>query len=472
MQIKRFEAADMTEALRRVKREFGDDAVILSAKEVRPRGFFSALKKKRVEIAAAADYPVEDADDGDAFRGLLAQQLEEDPPTDTVSLSTSLPTGQAVARYAQASAQPTRTVEKDDVAEPKKTGFPNQLFDPNRIDSPMAQSLRRGSFGAPSGVKTATGDRARRSEADRLVAAPFYAKDQQCSRIALVGPPGTGKSSVVAKLAVHCQGGGNTRTGIISLDRFHMGANAMLKSVARILNLPLVIVHDGEQLRTALNELADVDVVLIDTPGMGAKDPDMMADVDALLRIAAPDEIHLVLNATVRRDILSSAVKTFSTLDVSRILFTHMDEYGTGATVEMLLNEMRLPSSFFTNGTDLFDHLKETTIDRLARFCPEGKAAGGQVSVFPGKREPLTGQSFLSIDDGSPVQFVANRNSELFHHPNCRSVKRINAENITAFSSIEQAMGEGFKPCRACCNISMIRKAADGAFGDQRARAI
>jgi flagellar biosynthesis protein FlhF len=39
MQIKRFEAEDMTEALRLVKRDFGDDAVILSAKEVRPGGF-------------------------------------------------------------------------------------------------------------------------------------------------------------------------------------------------------------------------------------------------------------------------------------------------------------------------------------------------------------------------------------------------------------------------------------------------
>jgi hypothetical protein len=57
MQIKRFEADDMTEALRLVKREFGDDAVILSAKEVRPGGFFSALRKKSVEITAATDYP-------------------------------------------------------------------------------------------------------------------------------------------------------------------------------------------------------------------------------------------------------------------------------------------------------------------------------------------------------------------------------------------------------------------------------
>jgi methylphosphotriester-DNA--protein-cysteine methyltransferase len=67
---------------------------------------------------------------------------------------------------------------------------------------------------------------------------------------------------------------------------------------------------------------------------------------------------------------------------------------------------------------------------------------------------------------------VANRNSELFHHPTCKSVKRINAENIAAFNSAEQAMDEGFKPCRACCDISMIRKPVTEGVGYQRARAI
>jgi methylphosphotriester-DNA--protein-cysteine methyltransferase len=67
---------------------------------------------------------------------------------------------------------------------------------------------------------------------------------------------------------------------------------------------------------------------------------------------------------------------------------------------------------------------------------------------------------------------VANRNSELFHHPSCKSVKRINADNITAFNSIEHAMDVGFKPCRACCDVSKIRKSVSTGVGYQRASAI
>jgi len=56
MQIKRFEAQNMTEALRMVKREFGADAVILSAKTLKQgRRIFGSTKKALVEITAATD---------------------------------------------------------------------------------------------------------------------------------------------------------------------------------------------------------------------------------------------------------------------------------------------------------------------------------------------------------------------------------------------------------------------------------
>ena len=56
MQIKRFEAQNMAEALRMIKREFGPDAVILSAKSLKQgRKIFGTKKKAFVEITAAID---------------------------------------------------------------------------------------------------------------------------------------------------------------------------------------------------------------------------------------------------------------------------------------------------------------------------------------------------------------------------------------------------------------------------------
>ena len=56
MQIKRFEAKNMTTALRLIKDELGPDAVVLSARSLRKgKGFFGSMKYAGVEITAAID---------------------------------------------------------------------------------------------------------------------------------------------------------------------------------------------------------------------------------------------------------------------------------------------------------------------------------------------------------------------------------------------------------------------------------
>jgi flagellar biosynthesis protein FlhF len=56
MQIKRFEAKNMTEALRRIKRELGPEAVILSAKDRRRENRLLGISRKiGVEVTAAID---------------------------------------------------------------------------------------------------------------------------------------------------------------------------------------------------------------------------------------------------------------------------------------------------------------------------------------------------------------------------------------------------------------------------------
>jgi flagellar biosynthesis protein FlhF len=472
MQIKRFEAADMTEALRLVKRAFGDDAVILSAKEAKPRGFFGAWKKKQVEITAATDYPLDQVEDENEFTGLLSRQLDAINAADRVSLSTTPPpSGPFTNVHRPVVSRKERTEGTVGSERKKSVSFaPDPAFagrwpvkDKNQAHS---GSIQKGGSGKGDDVFTPEPDSA------LLRAEPFTNRRDKRQVIALVGPPGAGKSSTLAKLAWHCRVVEQQTVGLISLDRYRMAANSLLERFARIVNLKLFVIQDVDGLQSALNELTDADVILIDTPGVGRGDRSMMETVRLLLKAAAPDEIHLVLNATVREPVLAAAAENFTSIDPNRLLFTHLDECDSRPVSSQLLKMIRLPSAFLADGVDLYENLKIATPERLASLASNKAHDGGRVTVFPGKENRLRVQTKGDSNGSVSARFLANRNSELFHDPACKSVKRINAENIIAFDSIEQAISDGFKPCRACCSVDMIRKIASGSVAFQRAKAM
>jgi hypothetical protein len=141
-----------------------------------------------------------------------------------------------------------------------------------------------------------------------------------------------------------------------------------------------------------------------------------------------------------------------------------------------LLSQSGLPASFHCDGVDLIDHLHEMTVPKLATFFTASESSPpSRVAVFP-KREkmrPDPGPTLvIDTDEPRTLGYLANRNSELFHHPDCKSVKRINVENITTFNTIEQALEKGFKPCRACCNINRVGRSAAAPTGYQLVSAL
>lgn len=57
-----------------------------------------------------------------------------------------------------------------------------------------------------------------------------------------------------------------------------------------------------------------------------------------------------------------------------------------------------------------------------------------------------------STDRGTQAAegYVASKNSTVFHTPNCKWVQRIKEENKIWFSTREEALEKGYKPCKVC----------------------
>jgi len=59
----------------------------------------------------------------------------------------------------------------------------------------------------------------------------------------------------------------------------------------------------------------------------------------------------------------------------------------------------------------------------------------------------ITKQSAKSVAE---YNYVASKNSGVFHRPNCRSAKRISPENIVGYNNRDDAIKAGKRPCKAC----------------------
>ncbi|SFE00872.1 micrococcal nuclease [Thermoanaerobacter thermohydrosulfuricus] len=51
---------------------------------------------------------------------------------------------------------------------------------------------------------------------------------------------------------------------------------------------------------------------------------------------------------------------------------------------------------------------------------------------------------------GEPEYYIGNRNSKIFHRPDCQWAKKIAPQNKVIFESREEAIKAGYRPCKVC----------------------
>lgn len=138
------------------------------------------------------------------------------------------------------------------------------------------------------------------------------------------GTQGGGKSTAIAKIATMAKLK-NISTAIISTDNVRAGCNNQLKAFSDILQSEFVVVKEAEQLSDKILSLkADYQLILIDTPGIN---PFIAKDVDRLSKISREiicDKI-LVFDAGYNSYDAIEAAEVFIKLGANCMLPTKLD---------------------------------------------------------------------------------------------------------------------------------------------------
>jgi flagellar biosynthesis protein FlhF len=193
--------------------------------------------------------------------------------------------------------------------------------------------------------------------------------------VALVGPPGTGKTTTLVKLAMRFGVEQRKSTGIITTDTYRIAAAGQLKSYAAILGLPCLVVEHAGALANALDEFQRKDLVLIDTPGFSTGDWDLASDWGRCLMAHEQIDIQLVLNAAMRSTDIERMLANWCAFAPQGLIFTHLDE--TAATGGVLTAALRssLPLSYFGTGQSVPEDLEPASPEILLAFLEKPLAA-------------------------------------------------------------------------------------------------
>ncbi len=267
MRLKSYNAVTMAEAMRLVREELGEDAIIVSTQR--------ASDGQGVRITAALE---EIGDDDDIERAITGRD--------------ATPFSEKVREALEYHGTPPRLIDKlVRAAQSVEVGSPTMA---------CAAALEDLYDFAPL--------------PERKSPRPFM----------MVGPPGSGKTITTAKLAARARLAGRP-VGLITADTIRAGAVEQLTAFTGILEVELRQVRGTDGLALAVDEMMQMfDLVFIDSPGLN---PFSQHDMDYLKTLvnAADVEPILVLAAGGDASEAADVGEAFGACGATRLLATRLD---------------------------------------------------------------------------------------------------------------------------------------------------
>ena len=386
MQVKRFFAADMRQAMKLVRDELGADACILGNRRVAGGVELTAaldvqmppasqanlqleqeLRATQAKIAAARseldNRTLEASQNGQLFAA--ANAAAERKPAAMASRASTSPADQQALDAMRAELHGLRElieVQLGSIAW-------GQLQSRQPQQASLWRRLQR--LGLSAELSRQMLERVARindpRQAWRLLLAhlahairiPEQEVIEEGGLVALVGPAGMGKTTTLAKLAArHVLKHGPQGLALVGMDSFRIGAHEQLKTLGRILNVPVLQVDPGQSLSQVLAPLARKKLVLIDTAGLPANDPALRLQLEALANRGLKVKNFLVMAATSQGQVLKAAYHGYKRCGLAGCIISKVDEAAClGEVLELAIGQ-QLPVAYLTDGPRIPDDLQ------------------------------------------------------------------------------------------------------------------
>lgn len=173
---------------------------------------------------------------------------------------------------------------------------------------------------------------------------------------ALVGPTGVGKTTTTAKIAARSViKYGRDSVGLITTDSYRIGAQDQLRIYGKILGVQVYTAQTYEDLKTLRQTLSRKKLILIDTVGMAQKDR-RIGEQTKMLRDTDAQRI-LLLNAAAQSENLDEVATHYKTGGLAGSILSKLDEsVRIGGALDIAIRH-KLPIHYMATGQQVPEDL-------------------------------------------------------------------------------------------------------------------
>jgi len=188
------------------------------------------------------------------------------------------------------------------------------------------------------------------------------------TRLALIGPPGVGKTSAIVKLTVHLRRKNDRKIGWVTTDNRRMAGTEELVVYAGILGTPCEVAENGEGLSRAIERLSGCHLILIDTPGVSPRDAAGLSELAGVLQNESLPSIRrsLVLNAATNWRDLALWTQRYQRIGYDSLLFSMIDACGSFGALLNTVVSCGQPLSYLTTSASVTQGITVATPTAVA----------------------------------------------------------------------------------------------------------
>ncbi len=387
MQIKTFEAVSFKDAVKAVKLEFGNDAVILSTREKPVEG---RPNVKTVEVTAGAANGIRNlagaSSSGNQGASSAVNQVRLDAAFERMEkkiegLESRLPSSRRienlegsvhdlklllleVLREGNSGAeQSLHPAAAEVIRMLRHTGIEETLL--SKLSSTIGK-LPVPKAEAQSTPETYYRDQSIRWMLKQISISPRWETLSGGQSVhCLVGPPGSGKSTLLCKLAAQFSQREKRKVLIVSYDAVRLAASEQLRVYAKVLDIRFAAIQEAADLHEVLQKNSDCGLALVDTTGRPVKQVQILEDLQILKSQSPGIEFHLVLSAAEKASVLDSAVRMYSNLGVRSLAFNKLDESWQFSDAFNIAAKWSVPLSFFGTGPEIPEDVERASRERV-----------------------------------------------------------------------------------------------------------